>query len=155
MRWCHHCHHFNTAWPARCHYCGAGLAGRLCTRNHVNPLDWRLTFCGDCGAPLQRISGAGFSILPYLVAGAIWLATWLVIGVLLVLGHWAPGTAFILILVVATVGSYLAWQLLPPGGQRVLSVASKVIARVTMFMLRLLLRTVSRWRSKTRHKRRG
>src|SRR5438093_848804 len=120
----------------RCRYCAAGLAGRLCTRNHVNPLDWRLTFCGDCGAPLTRISGAGFSMRPYLVAGGIWLATWIVIGLLVMLGDRAPGIAMLLVLGIGTLGSYLAWQVLPPAGQRVLSLLARLVQWIVGVMIR-------------------
>src|SRR5437867_7894986 len=98
----------------RCRYCAAGLAGRLCTRNHVNPLDWRLTFCGDCGAPLQRISGAGFSVRPYLIAGAIWLATWAFIRVGWLVRDLGPALVLGWFLPVGGLGSYLGGRIFRP-----------------------------------------
>lgn len=59
MRWCRHCRHFNLGEPLRCRYCRVGLIGRLCPRNHLNPADPDLAFCGDCGQPLEEQSGAG------------------------------------------------------------------------------------------------
>jgi hypothetical protein len=154
MRWCHHCRHFNTGWPMRCRYCAAGLDGRLCTRNHVNPLDWRLTFCGDCGAPLQRVSGAGFSARPYGVAAVIGFITLGLISLFLGLGPYAPGTALVLILVVALVGGGLAWQILPPRGQRVLTVIGRGMHVVLSGLGRWSFRLLFRRRAKTRKKRR-
>jgi hypothetical protein len=52
----------------RCRYCRAGLAGRLCARGHVNPVDTGLSFCGECGQPLERVTGSGSSpFVPILV----------------------------------------------------------------------------------------
>ena len=59
MRFCHHCRKFNAGDPTRCRYCRAGLTGRLCPRNHVNPVDSVVAFCGECGEPLERECGAG------------------------------------------------------------------------------------------------
>jgi hypothetical protein len=140
MRWCHHCRHYNSGWPPRCRYCAAGLAGRLCTRNHVNPLDWRLTFCGECGAPLTRISGAGISIRPYLVAGGIWLATWAVITVLWLVKDLAPGIVLVVMLAIGGLGGYLGWQILPPSAQRVLTMLFQFARVIVTGLVRLTLR---------------
>ena len=63
MRLCHSCRNWNSDWPTRCRHCGVGLDGRLCPRNHVNPVDSLLSFCGECGQPLERtgkiVQGAG------------------------------------------------------------------------------------------------
>jgi hypothetical protein len=59
MKFCRNCHKFNAGAPLRCRYCRAGLAGRLCPRNHVNPVDPHVAFCGECGQPLERECGAG------------------------------------------------------------------------------------------------
>jgi hypothetical protein len=157
MRWCHHCRHYNSGWPPRCRYCAAGLAGRLCTRNHVNPLDWRLTFCGECGAPLTRISGAGLSVRPYVVAGGIWLAAWALVGLLVLIGARAPEIALALMLVILALGSYLAWQVLPPAGQQALRLLGRFIryvAHVAGMVMHWVFRFFSGRRSRTRHKRR-
>lgn len=59
MTFCRNCRKFNVGEPVRCRYCRAGLAGRLCPRNHVNPVDGHVAFCGECGQPLERECGAG------------------------------------------------------------------------------------------------
>ena len=87
MRWCSHCRNFNTGWPARCRYCAVGLDGRLCPRNHVNPTDSRLAFCGECGQPLERKSGAGFSPVPYAVSAGICLASFALAALLVVVSQ--------------------------------------------------------------------
>jgi hypothetical protein len=61
MRWCTGCKKFNSGKPLRCGYCGASLSGRLCERNHINPSDPKLAFCGDCGKPLEKSGGTGGS----------------------------------------------------------------------------------------------
>src|ERR1700680_262651 len=75
MRWCGHCGKVNSGWPSQCRHCAAGLDGRLCPRGHVNPIAPDLAFCGECGQPLERKCGAGFSVRPYLLAAAIFACT--------------------------------------------------------------------------------
>ncbi len=77
MRLCHSCRSWNSDWPTRCRHCGVGLDGRLCPRNHVNPVDARLSFCGECGQPLERKWGAGFTFVPYVLAFSIFIGTML------------------------------------------------------------------------------
>ena len=62
MTFCRNCRKFNVGEPMRCRYCRAGLTGRLCPRNHVNPVDAHVAFCGECGQPLERECGAGSSL---------------------------------------------------------------------------------------------
>jgi hypothetical protein len=155
VRWCHHCRHFNTGWPNRCRYCSAGLDGRLCARGHVNPLDWQLTYCGDCSAPLQRISGAGFSARPYLIAIAIALVTLVVVSLLLQFGPHAPGLVLTLILFVSLIGGLLAWQVLPPTGRRVLAVIGRILRAIVGVAWRWSTWLFFKRRSRTRKKRRG
>src|SRR5712691_1228683 len=155
MRWCHYCRHYNTGWPMRCRYCAAGLAGRLCTRNHVNPLDWRLTFCGDCGAPLQRVSGAGFSFRPYLIAGAIWLVTCAVISVLWLVRDLAPGIVLVVMLAVGMLGGYLGWQILPPSAQRVVTLLLQFARVIVTGLARLILRLMSKSTRRVRTRLKG
>lgn len=69
MTFCRNCRKFNAGEPMRCRYCRAGLAGRLCPRGHVNPVDAGLSFCGECGQPLERTWGAGSSHVRLLVVG--------------------------------------------------------------------------------------
>src|SRR5437867_4241145 len=127
----------------RCRYCAAGLAGRLCTRNHVNPLDWRLTFCGDCGAPLQRVSGAGFSSRPYLVAGGLWLSTVMLMSLVWLARGLAPGIVFGMIVVVGALGGYLGWQVLPPMAQHVLTILVRGVWIIVRSVVRLMLRLMA------------
>ena len=114
MRWCHHCQNYNGGWPLRCRYCAAGLEGRLCPRNHVNPPDARLAFCGDCGQPLQRTWGAGFSIRPYLVAFFIVIATLALSGLVLSFGKEVPMLSLLLVIIMLIIGLRLALHVLPP-----------------------------------------
>src|SRR5689334_13893383 len=63
MRWCANCRKFNSGKPLRCGFCGQSLSGRLCERNHINPADPKLAFCGDCGKPLEKPTAShGFPI---------------------------------------------------------------------------------------------
>lgn len=62
MKLCRNCRKFNAGEPTRCRYCRAGLVGRVCPRNHVNPIDRQLAFCGECGQPLERECGAGLAV---------------------------------------------------------------------------------------------
>ena len=66
---------FNAGWPFRCHYCGAGLEGRLCRSGHVNQSDASLVFCGECGKLLEKTWGAGFSPVPYPLGITVMLGT--------------------------------------------------------------------------------
>jgi hypothetical protein len=75
MRYCHNCRRYSEAYPAHCRYCSAPLEGRLCPHRHVNPVDRQLAFCGDCGQPLQLLTGAGFSLRPYLISLLIFAVT--------------------------------------------------------------------------------
>ena len=117
MRWCGNCRKFNADWPVRCRYCGAGLEGRLCPRNHVNPVDSKIAFCGECGGVLERRSGAAFSVVPYLFAVGSFLAA-------------VTAGAFVLVVAVQTLfsalvflgllflGIRLAFGILPPSSRR-------------------------------------
>ena len=121
MRWCHHCRKYNSDWPLRCRYCGAGLEGRLCPRNHVNPPDFRLAFCGDCGQPLQRTWGAGFSVRPYLVAFFVVIATVALSSFVLSFSTEVPMLSLLLVLIMLIVGFRLAVQILPPSARNLIA----------------------------------
>ncbi len=114
MRWCKNCGKVNSGWPVRCRYCAVGLDGRLCPRNHVNPVDSTLAFCGECGQPLERKWGAGFSFKPYVVAGAVLLVSFLLAGLLGMIGKENLFMSGFIILVILIVGFRLAFQILPP-----------------------------------------
>lgn len=142
MRWCRHCRSFNTGWPVRCRHCAAGLAGRLCPRNHVNPSDPQLAFCGDCGQPLSLAFGGGFSIQPYAVAGGIFVVSvGGALALLTVVSHLGL-IAVLASLVVLASGGRLAYKLLPPSGQRSVTVASNVLWFITRILFRVGLRLV-------------
>ena len=128
MHWCHQCRKYNSGWPLRCRYCGAGLAGRLCPRNHVNPPDARLAFCGDCGQPLQRTWGAGFSIRPYLLALFIVIATLVLSGLVLSFSTEVPMLSMLLVLIMLIVGFRLALQILPPSVRNLIGFLFKGVA---------------------------
>jgi hypothetical protein len=134
MRWCKNCGKVNGGWPARCRYCSVGLDGRLCTRGHVNPTDARLSFCGDCGQPLERKSGAGFSAAPYLLASAVLVSTVALCALItFVPKENSPMTA-LLALLILIFGLRFVFQILPP--------AAKNITRgVVDFFLRVVLGT--------------
>lgn len=115
MRWCKNCGKVNTDWPTRCRHCGAGLDGRLCARGHTNPVDPQLSFCGECGQPLERKSGAGFSSTPYRIAFAVATLTFLLSGSILFLFKEDPIMATLLALAILIFGLRLTFQILPPG----------------------------------------
>lgn len=132
MRLCHLCRKWNSGWPLRCRICGAGLEGRLCPRNHVNPTDRSLAFCGDCGQPLERNCGTGISFTPYLLAFAILLLTGSSATVILLLAREAPVTSSLLALALIVIGVRLAVGILPPS-------ARNLIAYIFKGLLNLLL----------------
>lgn len=116
MRFCGHCRHWNTGWPARCRFCARGMDGRLCARHHANPRDPRLVFCGECGELLEPPSRAKFQFAPYLVAGFMAFTTMAVAGfVALVLAKENFRMAALIMLVIFVVGMRLVFQMLPPG----------------------------------------
>src|SRR5437588_5728987 len=115
MRYCCNCRKWNTDWPLRCRYCSAGLEGRLCPSGHVNPPDARLAFCGECGKPLERKWGAGFSFKPYLLGGAVMVITLLLSAAIAqVCQTKDPLASAIVVMVIVIVGLRLAFQILPP-----------------------------------------
>ena len=136
MRWCRNCDKVNNGWPARCRHCAAGLDGRLCKRGHVNPIDPALAFCGECGQPLERKCGAGFSVRPYLVAAFILACAGLLCLGLLLLAERQEATrmSLVLALVILVIGTRFAFQVLPPW--------AGILVRDTInFLLRLVLGT--------------
>lgn len=136
MRWCGHCGKVNNGWPGRCRYCAAGLDGRLCPRGHVNPIGTGLAFCGECGQPLERKCGAGFSAKPYLLAASIFgCSVLLSLGMLIFAAR--EETVFmslIIALVILVVGVRTAFQILPPWTRNLVRDAFN-------FLLRLVLGT--------------
>jgi double zinc ribbon protein len=130
MRCCKNCGKVNTDWPSRCRHCGAGLEGRLCSRGHANPLDPQLSFCGECGQPLERKSGAGFSATPYLVALAVAMLTFLFSGSVLFLFKEDPPMAALLAIVILIFGLRLVFQILPPGVRTFMREAANLLLRL-------------------------
>jgi len=135
MRLCHNCHKWNTDWPLRCRYCAAGLDGRLCPRNHVNPTDRQVAFCGECGGALERRSGAGFSLGPYLIALRVGLATVLFSGLALLLSQEAPMIAMLISLAILLFGFRFALGILPPSANNFIASVVKGAADILFSIL--------------------
>ena len=134
MRWCRNCRKFNTGWPFRCHYCAAGLDGRLCPSGHVNPPDAHLAFCGECGRPLEKRWGAGFSIVPYVCGGVVIIATIAVaVFVSSVSAHDTLLSA-VIAMVIVVFGVRVGFRILPPW-------VRSTVVDVFSFLLRLLFGT--------------
>ena len=130
MRWCTNCGKVNTDWPPRCRYCSVGLDGRLCARGHVNPTDPKLSFCGECGQPLDRKTGAGFVVTPYALAGLIFVSTILFsVFVTFVLKE-NPFMATLLALAILVFGLRLVFQILPPAIRNFIRDAVSLLVRV-------------------------
>ena len=166
MRWCHHCHHYNTNDVVRCRYCGKGVAGRLCPRNHLNPPHRKLAYCGQCGDALETPYGAGFSFRPYVLALTVLALAGALAGALI--AHWedfiplvslfagpqgqaselvrflTPVLVFLLGLLLMAAGGGLAHQILPPFGQKVMTTVSGVGFSLLGGTVRFLTRLV--WR---------
>jgi hypothetical protein len=132
MRWCNNCGKANGGWPFRCHYCGVGLEGRLCPRNHVNPVDPGLTFCGECGQPLERKWGAGFSFKPYALAGSIFAVTFFLAGCVALFAKEDLLMSGLIVLVILIVGLRLAFQILPPSIRTFASEAVNLLLRLVL-----------------------
>jgi hypothetical protein len=100
----------------------------------VNPTGVPLSFCGDCGQPLERKSGAGFSPAPYLLASAVLISTVVLCALFtLVPKENSPMTALFALLILIF-GLRFVFQILPP--------AAKSIARgVVDLFLRIILGT--------------
>ena len=115
MRYCRNCRKWNAGWPFRCRYCAAGLEGRLCPSGHVNPPDSTLVFCGECGKPLEKKWGAGFSIKPYLLASGVVMVTLILAAAVASGGNGdAPLLNAVVVLGLLIFGLRLAFQILPP-----------------------------------------
>lgn len=135
MRLCHHCRRYNAGWPLRCRYCGAGLEGRLCPRNHVNPADPKIAFCGECGQPLERTWGAGSSLKVYLLATLILVVTFFVAILPVAFIKETPMLSVLLSLIILIIGFRLAFGILPPGGRQVVAELCKGIGRLFSTLL--------------------
>ena len=135
MRYCRNCHNWNIGEPRRCRFCGSGLEGRLCPSGHVNPPSRSLGFCGECGKPLERTWGAGFSIKPYLLAGGVIMATVILSAAVVTIGQIdAPVVTALVVLIITVVGFRLAFQVLPPW-------IAKFLGEVVTFFARVILGT--------------
>lgn len=111
MRWCSNCRSFNAGWPFRCHYCGAGLEGRLCRSGHVNQSDASLVFCGECGKLLEKTWGAGFSPVPYLLGITVMLGTLALAGIAWwLISPYEPVLNALVVLAILIVGFRLAFS---------------------------------------------
>src|SRR5579864_3367905 len=113
MRWCGNCRRLNSGWPTRCRYCAIGF-GRLCPRNHVNPSDAQLAFCGECGEPLERQWSSRRSLIPYAVALAVFGLAILVSAAIVRLGREDVFMSVIVAFLVLIFGLRLGFHILPP-----------------------------------------
>jgi hypothetical protein len=137
VRWCNRCRSFNSGWPVRCRHCAAGLAGRLCSRNHINPPDRHLAFCGDCGQPLGEAFGGGFSMRPHAVAACLFcVATAAALLLLTAAERLGPGLALVALGVLA-LGWRAAYLVLPASTQRGIALTIKAGWIVTRLVLRI------------------
>ena len=135
MHYCLNCRKWNTDWPQRCRYCGAGLEGRLCPSGHINPPDRSIAFCGDCGKPLESKWGAGFSFKPYLLGVGILMATGFLCGAVAGIGQpEAPFATAIVVLVMLVLAFRFAFRIMPPW-------VSKLVLDITSLLLRLMFGT--------------
>jgi len=151
VRWCGNCRRFNTGWPVRCRYCAAGLAGRLCPRSHINPVDPGLSFCGECGQPLSQAFGGAFSMRPYVISAGIFLVC---IGASLLVLSQAGRLGFgPVVLVLAAAAFYIrfAHRILPPSGQRLVMLFWTTV----WFVIRFVFRSTRRIAAMTGNKGRG
>ena len=139
MRLCHNCRNWNSGWPIRCRSCGVGLEGRMCARHHVNPRDPRLSFCGECGQPLERKWGAGFSLVPYVLAFSIFVGTMLLCALVTLFAKEDPVMSILVVLVILVIGFRVAFQILPPWVRNATS-------EVAHFFLRVILGTGNKGR---------
>src|SRR5439155_15665171 len=130
MRFCYNCRKWNSEWPTRCHYCGVGLEGRLCPRNHVNPVDSRLAFCGECGQPLERKCCAGFSLVPYVLALSIFIGTMLLCALVTLFAKEDPVMSILVVLVILVIGFRVAFHILPPWVRNAASEVAHFFLRV-------------------------
>jgi hypothetical protein len=117
MRWCKNCGKVSSGWPARCRYCSVGLDGRLCPRGHVNPTDPRISFCGECGQPLERKCGAGFSSTPYLLALGVLTSMSLLFVLTTLVFKENPAMTALVALLILIFGLRLVFQILPPAAK--------------------------------------
>jgi hypothetical protein len=130
MRWCKNCGKVNTGWPGRCHYCSVGLDGRLCVRGHVNPTDPDLSFCGECGQPLESKTGAGFSLAPYLISFAVLVSMTLLLGLVTLIFKEDAAMGALLGLLILIFGLRLVFRILPPGATNLAREAVNLVLRI-------------------------
>jgi hypothetical protein len=150
MRYCTHCRKWNSQWPTRCRFCAAGLDGRICRRNHVNPLDWRLAFCGECGEPLLKHSGAGSSLRLCLLSASVLFSGLLIAALPLMFAKEYPLLSFFLTLCILLIVLRLALQLLPPALRQfiesVFGALGMLLSGLTRFIFGLLFRNTHKGR---------
>ena len=141
MRWCKNCRDFNTGWPFRCHYCGAGLDGRLCPSGHVNPPDASLVFCGECGKLLEQKWGAGFSIIPYALGISMALTTIVLATLWVLLSTWDPVLNALVVLAIVIFGFRIAFSIVPPWVRNIISSLLSLLFDLLNSLLRLVFGT--------------
>src|SRR5258708_4986148 len=129
MRWCGNCRRLNSGWPTRCRYCAVGF-GRLCPRNHANPSDPQLAFCGESGEPLERRWSSGRSLLPYAVGCSVFLVTILLSTGVVQFAREDIIMSVVLAFGVLILGLRLGFHILPPWVRNVTRDIALVILRL-------------------------
>jgi hypothetical protein len=142
VRYCDHCRNWNTQWPMRCRYCGAGLDGRICRRNHVNPLDPRLAFCGECGEPLLKHSGAGSSFRLCLLSAVVLFCGLMFSALPLVFAKDYPLLSFFVTICLLLIVFRLALQLLPPSLRQIIESVFGALGMVLSGLARFIFNLV-------------
>ena len=135
MRYCPHCHRFNSGWPQLCHYCNHSWYIKLCPRGHENPYDAQ--FCGTCGsADLTDPAGP----VPWwvrltrilLLVGALFLVLSLTQGLLRLPKPMVP---FIVSIGLLLVGYHLAVSMLPNFLKRPMTTFNKTVKKGVVIAL--------------------
>jgi hypothetical protein len=96
----------------------------------VNPIDPQLSFCGECGQPLDRRCGAGFVATPYVLACLVFVSTILLCGSVMFVFKEIPPMAAILALAILIFGLRLAFRILPPSIGSLVRDAVNLLLRV-------------------------
>jgi hypothetical protein len=96
----------------------------------VNPTDPRLSFCGECGQPLERKCGAGFSPAPYLLASAVLASMMLLCGLVTLVFKENPTMGALVALLILIFGLRLVFPILPPEAKTFAREAVNLLLRV-------------------------
>jgi hypothetical protein len=98
-----------------------------------------LAFCGECGEPLERKSGAGFSLVPYVLAFSIFALTILLCALAAFIGREDPVMSAFVVLLILVIGLRVVFQILPPW-------VRNATGEVALFFLKVVLGTGNKGR---------